>query len=120
MTEIRTGESYVAKKVHTGQSKQGPFEIILVQNVGPGQPKIAVSPTKVPSGIGPNAVFKVNRIYSVQHRKWFNKVTNKWELGNVTVRASIKPLAQLKPQELEQVNYKETVPEFPSLEDLFK
>lgn len=118
MTEIRVGQAYVAKKVTTGRNDNGPWEMILVQNVGKMQPKIGVSVTNVPSGIGPNGVFKITSIRSVQHRKWRDG-NGRWHDGSVTVRARVKPLTKLSPEELEEITYKEVEPTFPSLEDYF-
>lgn len=119
MTEVRVGEAYVAKRVYTGSNESGPYEIIVVQNVGRSQPKIAISPTNVPTHIGPNSVFKIEKISSVQHRKWRHPKTGKWYDGSVTVRAKIKALVQLSPQEMEELNYKDVEPEYPTLEDWF-
>lgn len=119
MTEIRVGEAYVAKRVYTGRNDGGLWELIVVQNAGKKQPKIAISPTNVPTGIGPNAVFKLLNIKSVQHRKW-KSPSGQWQDGNVTVRARVKALAKMRPEELEDVNYADTTPEFQSLEDFFK
>lgn len=121
MTEIRVGDAYVAKRVYTGRNNGGLWELIVVQNTGKKQPKIAISPTNVPTGIGPNAVFKITNIQSVQHRKW-KSPSGQWHDGNVTVRAKVKGLAKMTTEELEKenINYKDTVPEFPSLEDMFK
>ena len=119
MTELRIGEAYVAKRVYKGHNNRGPYEMIVVQNVGKKQPKIAISPTNVPTGIGPNAVFKLTTIRSVQNRNWRDK-KGTWHVGGqVTIRGKVKPLVQLGPKELEKLNYKETKPEFPSLEDFF-
>ena len=119
MTEVRVGEAYVAKRVFAGRNEHGPWEMIVVQNVGKKQPKIAISPTNVPCGIGPNAVFKISRIKSIQNRNWKDS-SGRWHVGGqVTVRAKVTPLCQLKPEELEKMNYKEVQPEFPSLEEFF-
>ena len=118
MTEVKVGDAYVAKRVYTGRNESGPWELIVVQNVGKKQPKIGVSVLNVPSKIGPNGVFKITSIKSVQHRKWKDG-SGRWQDGNVTVRARVKALAQMAPEELEEVSYKEHAPEFPTIEELF-
>ena len=118
MTEVRIGQAYVAKAVKTGRSKNGPFEIIIVQAPGKAQPKIGISVTNVPSGVGPNGVFKLTSIRSVMHRKYKNQ-QGKWVEGSVTVKGRVKPLVQLGPKELEKLQYKEVKPVFPSIEDYF-
>ena len=120
MTEIRVGQTYVAKRIYTGRNDTGPYEIIVVQAPGRKQPKIGISPIKVPSRIGPNSVFKITSIKSVQNRSWRNPKTGVWQTGGqITVRAGVKALGSLSPEEMEEVVYKETVPEYPSLEDWF-
>lgn len=119
MTEIRVGQAYIAKWVKTGRSKAGdPYEMIIVQSPGRQQPRIAISVINIPSGLSASGVFKLTSIRSVQHRKWKDK-NGVWKDGNVTVRARIKPLVQLGPKELEQLEYKEVTPQFKSLEDWF-
>ena len=119
MTEIQVGGSYVAKKIYVGRGERGPYEIIIVQNIGRNQPKIAISPLKVPSGIGPNGVFKIEQIKSVQHRKWRNPKSGVWTAGNVTVKARIKSVGQLSEKEMEAIAYNDVEHELPSLEDWF-
>lgn len=121
MTEIRVNQAYIAKAVKTGRSKQGPYEIIIVQAPGRGQPKIAISVLHPPSGIGANGVFKLTYIKSVMHRK-YKKGNGQWSEGGVTVKGNVKPLAQLKPGEVEhtkKINYEEVETVFPSIEDYF-
>ena len=118
MTEVRVGQAYVAKRVYTGRSKDGPYEIIVVQSPGRKQPKIAISVTNMPSHLSSSGVFKITSIKSVMHRKWRDE-KGQWHDGSVTVRARIKPLVQLNPKELEDLNYKEVKTQFPSLEELF-
>jgi hypothetical protein len=120
LTEVRVGQAYVAKAVKTGRSKNGPYEIVIVQSPGKAQPKIGISVTNVPSGIGPNGVFQLRSIRSVMHRKY--KKNGKWVEGSVTVKGKIKPLVQLTPRELEKlqkINYEQVETTFPSLEDYF-
>lgn len=119
MTEIRVNQAYIAKAVKTGRSKQGPYEIIIVQAPGRGQPKIAISVLKPPSGITSNGVFKLTYIKSVMHRK-YKKGNGQWTEGGVTVKASVKPLIKMKPSEIEHlktINYEEVETVFPSIED---
>ena len=124
MTEIRCGQVYLAKEVKTGRNSTGPWEIIIVQAPGRNQPKIAISVTKPPSGVGANGVFKITSMRSVMHRNW--KRNGKWIPGSVTVKCGVKSLAQLSDKEMERLqgeqklNYSEHKPKFPSLEDLLK
>lgn len=118
MTEVRVGQAYVAKAVKVGRSKNGPYEMVIVQAPGKAQPKIGISVTNVPSGIAPNGVFELRSIRSVMHRK-YKKSNGQWVEGSVTVKGKIKPLAQLGPKELKRLNYEEVDTTFPSLEDYF-
>lgn len=119
MTEIQKGQAYVAKRVYSGKASDGnPYTIIVVQSPGKKQPKIAISVINLPCRISSSGVFKITGIKSVMHRNWRDS-NGRWHPGSVTVRAWVKPLVQLAPEELEELNYKETAPEFPSLEDLF-
>jgi uncharacterized protein YukJ len=92
--------------------------MIIIQNPGRKQPKIAISVINIPCGLSSNGVFKVTSIRSVQHRKWQDG-NGTWHDGNVTVKARVKPLVQLGPKELKELEYKETKPQFKSLEDWF-
>lgn len=122
MTEIRVGQVYLAKEVKTGRNSSGPWEIIIVQAPGRNQPKIGISVTKPPSGIGPNGLFKLTSIRSVMHRNWKSS-NGRWQPGNVTVKAGVKSLAQLNDREMERlqgkINYNGHKPKFPTLEDMF-
>ena len=123
MTEVRTDQVYIARKVITGENESGKWELVIVQAPGNYEPRIAISVINPPSHIGANGLFKITSIYSVMHRKRkfssrksFNEL---WMEGSVTVRAKVEALGQLSPEEMEQVVYKEVKPELPSLEDLF-
>ena len=122
MTEIRVGQVYLAKEVKTGRNDRGPWEMIIVQAPGRSQTKVGISVLKPPSNIGPNGLFKVNSIRSVAHRKWRDK-KGRWHEGDVTVRASVKSLAQLSDAEAERLqgktNYNVGRPRFKSLGDFF-
>lgn len=122
MTEVQVGQVYIAKKIFRGNTKDDdPYEIITVRGQSGADPKIGISPLKVPSGIGPNGVFEVLSIKSVMHRKRKSKVPAYWMESSVTVRADIKPLAMLGPEKIAELGYADAPePEFPSLEDLFK
>ena len=124
MTEIRVGQVYLAKEVKTGRNDHGPWEMIIVQAPGKKQPKIAISVTKPPSGIGANGLFKVVSIRSVMHRNWNNK--GKWMPGSVTVKCGVKSLAKLSDSEVARlqgeqgIQYNTHRPRFPSLEEMLK
>lgn len=122
MTEIQVNKAYIADYVYTGTAKDGrKYEIIVVRAKGKNQPKIAISPTKVPSGVGYNGAFKITSIRSVTHKNWNDH--GRWKPGNVMVRANIKSLAQLTDKELAQTENLSSggkIPEFPGFEELFK
>ena len=117
MTELKVGESYIAKQVKAGKSKTGkPWEILICKHIGPRQPKIALSVANVPSGITSTGAFRLEKILCVQHKKWRSK-SGQWYDGNVMVYAEITPLADFDMDDIETIGFNDVTPEFPSLED---
>ena len=118
MTEIVEGNSYVAREIKVGSSKNGEYEILTVKGAGKRQPLIGISVLNPPSGIGVNGAFRVEKIHSVMVRNWQDS-KGVWHTGgSVTVRAEVSPvygfdhLVGGKP-----INNEAT--KFPGLEDLF-
>lgn len=122
MTEIKVGGIYFAYQVKKGESKMGPYEVLIVKANGKRQPKIGVSVVNVPCGLNHTGAFKIDKIYSVLHCKFFNENTRNWESGNVTVKADVTALDLDPPEEVKKERKKKgeaDMTEFPSLESFF-
>lgn len=122
MTEIREGESYIARHIKKGNSERGPYEIVIIQGKGKGQPAIALSVLNIPSGMGVNNAFTIVKIYSVAVRNYQDKKGVWHKGGSITVRAVINPIYDMR--EINRISNgqemlePEDVPA-PSIEDWF-
>ena len=121
-TSLVEGEVYIANKIWTGESSRGPYEIIRVRTAGARQPIIGLSVLNVPSNIGHNGAFRVDRIHSVLVRNSQDKDGNWYTGGSVTVKAEISPVSDEEAPEnplTKPRKRKQPQTEFTGLEDWF-
>lgn len=91
--KIRVGEIYEANIVRAGESKKGPWEMVVVKSNTKDKKEIAIFADKVPSGVTEGGTFRVEAITQVNYtsrRREYEGVT-KWE-NNLNVEARIVPV----------------------------
>ena len=115
-TSVKVGETYIARKIFSGESSSGPWEVVQIRTAGKRQPIIGLSVLNVPSGISHNGAFKVEKIHSVMVRNSQDKQGNWYTGGSVTVKAEVSPVVDYVPPP-RKTRQRQT--EFKKLEDWF-